>query len=109
MEHPDDDSHGVGESQSKQDDEVRSFSCRVYMHFSYGAVDVLFMCLVTHLLDKNFAKWFMFFFFINTSQQCLYVNLAYFLLQVSRREELKKSLLAKLAIRQSNLNPERPG
>ncbi|KAI3691889.1 hypothetical protein L6452_31691 [Arctium lappa] len=48
MEHVDDDSHGVGESQSKQDDEV------------------------------------------------------------SRREELKKSLEAKLALRQSNLNPERP-
>lgn len=48
MEHPDDDSHGAGESQSKQDDEV------------------------------------------------------------SRREELKKSLVAKLALRQSNLNPERP-
>ncbi|KAL7614468.1 regulator of nonsense transcripts UPF2 [Lactuca sativa] len=48
MEHPDDDSHGVGENQSKQDDEV------------------------------------------------------------SRREELKKSLVAKLALRQSNLNPERP-
>nr|KAJ0224949.1 hypothetical protein LSAT_V11C100007700 [Lactuca sativa] len=27
---------------------------------------------------------------------------------VSRREELKKSLVAKLALRQSNLNPERP-
>ncbi|XP_076913887.1 regulator of nonsense transcripts UPF2-like [Bidens hawaiensis] len=48
MEHPDDDSHGVGDSQSKQDDEV------------------------------------------------------------SRREELKKSLIAKLALRQTNLNPERP-
>ncbi|XP_071734548.1 regulator of nonsense transcripts UPF2 [Rutidosis leptorrhynchoides] len=48
MEHPDDDSHGAGETQSKQDNEV------------------------------------------------------------SRREELKKSLEAKLALRQSNLNPERP-
>ncbi|KAI3721333.1 hypothetical protein L2E82_32342 [Cichorium intybus] len=48
MEHPDDDSHGVGENQSKQDDEV------------------------------------------------------------SRHEELKKSLIAKLALRKSNLNPERP-
>ncbi|KAJ0558306.1 putative nonsense-mediated mRNA decay protein Nmd2/UPF2 [Helianthus annuus] len=48
MEHPDEDSHGVGDSQSKQDDEV------------------------------------------------------------SRREELKKSLLAKLALRQTNLYPERP-
>ncbi|KAI3809007.1 hypothetical protein L1987_24972 [Smallanthus sonchifolius] len=48
MEHPDDDSHGVGDGQSKQDDEV------------------------------------------------------------SRREELKKSLGAKLALRQTNLNPERP-
>nr|XP_043631747.1 regulator of nonsense transcripts UPF2 [Erigeron canadensis] len=48
MEHPDDDSHGAGEDQNKQDDEV------------------------------------------------------------SRREELKKSLESKLAIRQANLNPERP-
>ncbi|KAJ0465690.1 putative nonsense-mediated mRNA decay protein Nmd2/UPF2 [Helianthus annuus] len=48
MEHPDEDSHGVGDSQSKQDDEA------------------------------------------------------------SRREELKKSLVAKLALRQTNLNPERP-
>ncbi|XP_076925948.1 regulator of nonsense transcripts UPF2-like [Bidens hawaiensis] len=48
MEHPDDDSHGVGDSQNKQDDEV------------------------------------------------------------SRREELKESLIAKLALRQTNLNPERP-
>lgn len=40
-----------------------------------------------------------------------YFGITFFLLQeaAARLEEIKKSIDAKVALRQSNLNPERPG